>query len=536
MKARKERLSIYLAKERIVAHGELINTEAAKLPVRAVLHDSVVTLYAKKDFPRPPPPWTQLFSSALALPEGTFGNSQTVGAVAIIEHGGRVYTLTFGSGHHMLKTDSFERDFGLRVTLASVDSDKLRSVDKASYDDNPLNSRNQSSTEVDIFELQVDSDLEILYALTGASSVPVFGSHVTGRDALTLAVETDLPGILPILDEALRRYLSDLPSEFAWVDNIRRIKDPDIVSVLDSYLDDELAAPANVVLWLGEPEVVDWESQLGYSFDMYSSTPRHVVLRFEALASYLSDHGKSLSTASLRAQAIHINDSDFNSVKSWSAYRCLYAELAVGEERYLLRNGVWFQAMPDFVKQIDEAISRIGSYPHVLPGFSFDREDEYNNSIAKGHSDFSLMDKKNTNLGGRYDKIEFCDLIRGGKDLIHVKYYRSSGTLSHLFAQGFVAAEAFVKDEDFRRKLNDKLPASIRLNDPTARPDARQYNVVFAIATTKSLPAELPFFSKVTLRNALRTLGALGYNVQMARIEVDPAVLAKKHLKPRKSS
>jgi uncharacterized protein (TIGR04141 family) len=57
--------------------------------------------------------------------------------------------------------------------------------------------------------------------------------------------------------------------------------------------------------------------------------------------------------------------------------------------------------------------------------------------------------------------------------------------------------------------------------------------VVYAIATNKDLPSELPFFSKVTLRNAMKTLRALDYCVQLASIEVDPKLLLKKKGKSR---
>lgn len=124
-------------------------------------------------------------------------------------------------------------------------------------------------------------------------------------------------------------------------------------------------------------------------------------------------------------------------------------------------------------------------------------------------------------LGGSYDKIEFCDLLKDHRTLIHVKFYRSSSTLSHLFAQGHVAAETFVKDEQFRERLNTKLPPASRLVDTQARPDASQYSVIYAIATNKTLPTELPFFSKVSLKNATRTLRALNYDVALTRIPVN---------------
>lgn len=533
-KPRKEKLSIYLAKEGISSDDALIKIEDAKHPIPLEVGDCNVSLYVKREPQRPPPPWTQLFTNAAEPPLETFGSSRSVGAIAKFERRGRTYLLTFGTGYHLLKQDSVERDFGLRVTLTSVDPDKLRSVDKASYDDNPLNSRTQSTVEVDIFQLQMDSDLEMLYAVTGVSRVPIFGSHVTGRDALTIAVEADLKKIPEILDEAISRYKSKLPAEFEWVDNIRRVKDVDIIGVLDALIDDELVSRKNAVFWLGEPEVVDWESQIGYSFDMYQKTPRHVVLSLDDLLAYIRSKGRSATVDELKSQSIHINNSEYQSTKSWTAYRCLYAELSLGSERYMLRNGIWYQAEPDYVALIDDFVGKIEKYKFNFPIYAFDREEEYNEDVAKNDANFLLMDKKNTKLGGRYDKIEFCDLVRSGTDLIHVKYYRSSGTLSHLFAQGYVAAEAFVKDDDFRVRLNDKLPSSIKLSDPKAKPQASGYNVVYAIATAKSLPKDLPFFSKVTLRNALRTLRALDYNVQLATIDIDPTIAAKKLCKPKK--
>jgi len=146
---------------------------------------------------------------------------------------------------------------------------------------------------------------------------------------------------------------------------------------------------------------------------------------------------------------------------------------------------------------------------------------------------FELLDKKNIKIGGAYDKLEFCDVIKNGNELIHVKYYRSSSTLSHLFSQGCVSAEAFISDTEFRKKLNSKLPNSIRLTDPTARPNPSDYKIVYAIATTKKLPSELPFFSKVTLKNALKILRGLNYQVEIIAIDVDPNLLIKKKCRPK---
>ena len=531
-KQRKERLSIYLAKDGTAEDKSLIKVEDAREAIALSVEGAEVSLYVKRERPSDAPPWTAIFTSKPEVPEGTFGVTRTVGAALTVRRRGRTHVLTFGTGFHLLNTEAIERDFGLRVALNSVEPSKLRSVDKTSYDHNPLNSRTQSTTDVDIFDLDMDSELDMLYAVTGASRVALFGSHVTGRDALTLMVETDLDGIVIILDEAVKRYLAKLPVQFEWIDNVRKVKDAETIELLDLLLNDALSDATQANIWLGEPEVVDWEGQLGYSFDMYAKTPRHPVLQLGDLTEHLAMKGQDLTVETLKSTWVHVNNGEYQSVKTWSAYRCTYAEIA-DKERFMLRNGAWYQVSADFVATVDAYLADLATYSYKFPMYAHSDEGDYNEAVAKADSGICLMDKKNTKIGGQYDKIEFCDLIRNKSDLIHVKFYRSSGTLSHLFAQGYVAAEAFIKDEEFRQRLNIKLPPAVQLGDATVRPNAGAYCVVYAIATSKKLPGELPFFSKVTLRNALRTLRALGYDVRLSAIDIDPALIATKKYKPR---
>lgn len=533
-KKRKEKLTIYLVKDGVTAQHRIIDIDKAKEPYKIDIEGSEGTLYVKKDPPKPPPPWTKLFTDSYELPDGLFGQTKTVGAALVIKIKESLVVLTFGMGFHLLHNQSIERDFGLRVTLNSVVPDKLRSIDRAAFDHNPLNSRTQSSIELDVFDLEMDSESDLLYAITGLSNTPLFGSHVTGRDSLTLAVETNISRLKDILAEAIRRYKQPLPKEFEWVDNVRRVKDKDLIGALDLELDKLLAEEETENVWLGEPEVIDWEAQIGYSFDTYPKTPRHVVLQLSELKQYFIDKGKEFNCDHLKTQLIHINNNEYSSEKSWPAYRCIYAEIFVGNERYILRNGTWYRVDPTFEKSIDGYLSTLDSYPYTMPIYSFDKEEDYNKHVGRSDPNIQLMDKKFIKVGGPYDKIEFCDLIRNNTEFIHVKYYRSSATLSHLFFQGLVGSEAFIKDEEFREKLNEKLPVRSKLNNTNVRPDPKKYTIVYGIATNKNLPKELPFFSKITLKNTAKTLKAYGFNICLSAIEVDPAIKKKKKCKPEK--
>ncbi|RDE22888.1 sporadically distributed protein, TIGR04141 family [Motiliproteus coralliicola] len=534
-KTRKEKLSIYLAKPGVGSDvAKVINLENSKPPIEMDISGVEATLYVKKEPPKPPPPWTKLFTEHQDLPDDIFGGRKAVGAAFVVKLNESLFVLTFGTGFHLLKNESIERDFGLRVTLNSVDPDKLRSLDKASYDHNPLNSRTQSSIDLGVFDLDVDSEMDMLYAVTGASKVPIFGSHVTGRDALTLVLDINLNGLKDILLESLSRYEAALPKDFEWVENIQRVKDKELQEVLDLELDDVLAKNDFKNMWLGEPEIIDWESQVGYSFDLYQKTPRHVVLKINDLVQYFKEKDVSLTSDNLKSQTIHINDNEYTSIKKWSAYRCLYAEVTSDKEHYILRNGQWYIVNTDFVDSVDKYLEGFDSYDFKLPTYAHDREEEYNEFVTKEHDNIELMDKKFVKIGGPYDKLEFCDLIKDSSEFIHVKYYRSSSTLSHLFSQGFVASEAFISDSGFRKRLNEKLPNSTKLDCTDSRPDPSSYRIVYAIATNKKVPKELPFFSKVTLKNALKTLKTLNYSVSVSAIDVDPVLEIKKKGKPEK--
>lgn len=514
-------LSIYLIKNKDLQDLELVKLDKADAPIDLDIGDGQARLYVKTDVVRQQPPWTQLFTALPEVPDDTFGRPNSVGAVLIYRAADATFLLSFGMGQHLVQQDAVERDFGLRVTLNSVNPNELRALDKATYTHRPLVSRNQSSRGVDIFDLDVDGESEMLYAITGLSQDPQLGPRVTGRDALTIQLAVQADALPALLAHALTRYRAQLPAAFEWVDNVQRVRDPDFLHLLDSVLDDMLVQPNGAMLWMGEPEIVDWEQVAGYQFDLRARTPMHPTLDLDHLTAHLHAAGESLCVDSLRRHWVHLVDANHQPLKTWHAYRCLNAEISEDDATYVLRNGNWLKVKPSFAAQVDESLRTLSIRDLALPEFQHASEGEYNDHVATTDASYYNLDANTIRLGGSYDKIEFCDLIKDHRTLIHVKFYRSSSTLSHLFAQGHVAAETFVKDEQFRERLNIKLPAASRLADPQARPDARQYSVIYAIATNKTLPAELPFFSKVTLKNATRTLRALNYDVALTRIPVN---------------
>ncbi|KMZ12450.1 hypothetical protein BHUM_03922c [Candidatus Burkholderia humilis] len=340
---RKERLTIYRVRGDKVADTLIVKTDKAKPPVKLKIAHDDATLYVKNTSPRPQlPAWTQFLTENQDMPPDLFGGNRSEGAALVVRDLGDTFILSFGMGFHLVNTEMVERDFGLRITLNSVDPEKLRSLDKASFEDNWLNTRNQSPREADIFDLQIDCELDMVNAITGASNVAVFGSVVTERDALSISTAAKIDDLRAIFREAQARHALPLPEQFSWMDNVSKVKDPVIVELLDVLLEEALNTnPDSPSVWMGEPEIVDWELQAGYSFQRGQRAAIHPTLQLTDLLAHLRDQNAAISVESLKRHLVYANDANGECIRMWQAYRCLYAEIADNGDTHVLRDGVW---------------------------------------------------------------------------------------------------------------------------------------------------------------------------------------------------
>ncbi len=125
--------------------------------------------------------------------------------------------------------------------------------------------------------------------------------------------------------------------------------------------------------------------------------------------------------------------------------------------------------------------------------------------------------------------IEFCDLLSDQNELVYVKRKTRSATLSHLFAQGTVAARLFLQDANVREQLHTKL-AGMRVNkkfrdlipDRSTRPNPSDFKIVYAIIAklTRNWPLSLPFFSQLNLMQNAKLLQGLGYDVRLQCVDL----------------
>jgi uncharacterized protein (TIGR04141 family) len=173
--------------------------------------------------------------------------------------------------------------------------------------------------------------------------------------------------------------------------------------------------------------------------------------------------------------------------------------------------------------------------PIILPNSTTDIEDEYNKSVNAQDGNYCLMDKKMIYYGGGYSKIEFCDLYHINKVLFHVKIYGGSAVLSHLFNQAFVSSELFCSDEKFRTDVNNMLDSSHKIQNVSSV-DCRDYSIVLGILSNSVKPLNIPFFSKVSLRNVWKQIESFGYKVYLQKVQISGLPKKKAVKKKQKKS
>jgi uncharacterized protein (TIGR04141 family) len=519
-----ESLAIYLGKKGLTKVEQVVKNPASlkSFPITDSAGE-LGTLYIQTRSSQPPR-WAKFFEGQ--LDRSAFGRVSSAAGVFLVPQDDRVFLLAFGQGRHLLRSESVEDRFGLRVTLNSIAEDRVRSLDKQTFDTIARHTRIQSSKEARPADLGIDVDQDLLRMITGSPSDEALGKTLSGMESLHAMVRVDLEGLRALLSEYLDQFGKDsYKKSFAWVDHVSEVIDPGRHRELDEQMLKLIRKEEFERCWLAVPEPIDWSQVDGFR---YRRGLRHPVLHdisFETFLETISE-GEEVTLDLLRRRDVHCVGTDDVDLYTWPVYRCIYCEIERDGETHLLSAGKWYRVGRDFVKQVNEEIKRLPKYSRALPDFGDETEEQYNKQVVNADSKtFALMDRKTVSVGGGYSRVEFCDLYTSDREMIHVKRYGGSSVLSHLFAQGTVSAQLFVADSEFRKAVNALLPRSHKLSDSAPRPDAGKFTVVFAVVSHESgAGLTLPFFSRLNLKHAARLLFGFGYKVALAKIQIEEAV------------
>lgn len=467
------------------------------------------------------PDWISLFEPVVGNElNNLFSTGASVLFITQVET--RFFAFIFGYGKFLLSPDSYEENFGLKVVLNAIDPEQVRSIDIQSLDAVPLNSRSQASVATNITDFGIDIEQDLIYAATGTPKIETLGKKIIGKDALKLSLPCNIEDIPNLLKNILSCYNSENYKEnFSWVDNLTEVRTKTLIDKLDDLLVEKIKNKNFVKTWLAIPDIIEWFDVAGFKYQRPKQGELLDDINWESYLGFLAN--QSFSKDTFRKHFVYaLSESTGQTKYKWTIYDCIYCEISFDDKDYSLNNGKWFKIDPDFLSNLNNTIKDIPISEIQLPVYFGNNESNYNKSVFNSNEQYyALMDKKNICYGGGHSKIEFCDLFTKDNHLIHVKKYAGSSVLSHLFSQGTIATRLFLSDSDFRKEVNKKLPKSHKITNPSQKPKASDFEVVYAIACDNKTDAgELPLFSKINLRNNFIQLQTYGVKVSLLFIPI----------------
>lgn len=473
------------------------------------------------------PKWVGLLNPFLQTPVAR-ALSANISAVLLIEYEQRIFAITFGYGKGLLAASSWVRDFGLKVTINRVDPKKLRSVDTKTYEDMVISTRRQASRSATANSFEFDVARDLVRGVTGAPKDTTFFKRLTGSDAVTVSTELKFDDLGDLLDELLEAYKDTAyKANFGWIDNVKEV-DPTAQQKLDTILVAAVRSGNLNGMHLAPADIIAWEDIAGFNFTTGKKSILYPELDLQDYLSVLGTKVTSLDLDQLQRHKVQVRfEGSVEFHDQWAVYDCIVWEADMAGRKFVLFDGRWFEIDQDYAARVSKFVQGISKNSVALPTAKLGQEEgDYNEGVVVTYPDqFALLDRQTVYPAGAASPIEFCDLLSKDRHLIHVKKRSGSATLSHLFAQGSVSADAFLSDPEVRKEIRSKLSpkgkSSYRSLIPADRPTPIDFEVVYAVLAKNCTPwpPALPFFSAVNVMHHATRIQNLGFKVSLQHVK-----------------
>ncbi len=427
----------------------------------------------------------------------------------------KIFAIPFGSGKYLLNDDVIEEQFGIRVLLNSVTKDGFRQLSTSNYGGDHRTKNEQTPKKTDIGEFGFDIHSDFLRKATAKSEEELFNKNtITGGDLLSVSVPVNISNINDFLVKCYNRYKSDnYKKDFAWLDNIKEVKEKELKVKLDQELLKIINNHDFSRVWSAVPEVIEWENILDFRYKKAKVGYDDIEVQniIELFPNEIIPDIDLLKRRQVFAMALDGEEELYK----WKIYNCIIAEIEYKNNVYCLNFGKWYKVKNDFVNLTSEYYSKVPLSNIDFPDANNERESKYNEKLSSYLNNSILMDKETVRMTGMgRSSIEVCDVLTDNKELIHVKKNGGSSYLSHLFNQAAVSGEILL-DVNFRNEVNKKMLKTVFSTDFISN----DYTMVLAIITNSNTDRpKIPFFSKVSIQYAIEGLKRKGYNVEIKNI------------------
>ena len=529
-KKRIQHLTLFLLKPTVKKFEDAVKTDAAGDPKLLADQSFEGALY----LPEPAfnsPGWLPFVQSG--FPEQYVDDNRMSSALVLLKVKKRIFAVTFGNARHLLKPDSFERDFGLRVVVNRVSKDNIRSISLRMFRETSVKRQEEAAKGTALRTFGVDIQQDLLRGVTGVPEDTSLASRLSGADSLAIDVAMEFGDLADKCKELLDAYNGTdyVKRGFDWIDNLKVVRSPAVVEQLDRRLIKALKVKDTSIQMLC-PDTFSREVIRGIlHHGEEDSDEKHTELDVAEWWAAIGGKLSILTVDELRTRRISAFDSEGTLLAEIPDRECFVFETNVKGIKYVLSAGEWFEVATTFDNQITRYIDSISERAVDLPDYSKEwdgkvvpigensGEKRYLEEAANGCRDIINMHTINSRIGGT--PVEACDLLHISGQLIHVKIWKQSATFSHLLSQGAISAESLLRDSGYREGVaasSKKYKQKFSKLFPQNGFAPSTLCVVLALVRESAKP--LPFFSRLNLMREGQRIERLGYRVRYQRIAI----------------
>jgi uncharacterized protein (TIGR04141 family) len=465
---------------------------------------------------------------------------------------GEPFAIGYGQGHRLVLDERKDHGFGVRFAARRLDPQWVQGLVRRRPGARGRTDVTLIPGGLPVWALGVEEQAEIVRRIAGRSndvkltfsaddSRPV---RVDAGVGLTMRLGVQADRLVADIREIARVCAQEKPhSSLEFIENIRPIRDAKLGSELEAALDDLLAdqgehgrdlipvVPTGCVEAYGQARC--------FSINVGPAQPR-VVDSLDA-EDFLSrtrhkrsgERVRALQSGNVRMYADEECTLDLGGGR---ALKWLEATVRRDSRQFFLVDARWYEIDVTYLKDKQAEIARLfPDKPSIdLPAWDGEKKEHgYCANVAAVRRGFVCLDTKlvrSNFLRGRGD-FEACDLLGPNDELIHAKFATGSDSLSHLFAQGMVSAQALIHNSEARTRFAVRVREAGKGREiPVAYKPTK---VVFAILPKKPkkkakngkpqqvTPDSLFPLAQVTLANAAKLLNSYGIAVEV--IGIPPA-------------
>jgi uncharacterized protein (TIGR04141 family) len=279
-----------------------------------------------------------------------------------------------------------EPDFGRRVALNAIPPSKVLELNSEQVFArwHVSSERSPRATSFEAFGVALDRDL--VAALEGVPSDPLFGGIVRGSTSLRMKIY--FQSLNAVLDKAATLFASDdYKRRWPEIDNLTPVEEASEIAALNHSLDAHFRSgelEKSAVLFAPSFRRGDAESASHFIFGRISKNPWIApYLQYSFWKQHLADKKKVPSLKTATETKVDMLDTDGDSFECRSVFDCLGYELAKNSVQHVLSSGIWYRAETRFIKGVQKVIDALGTTDIKLPAWDEKAHEEaYNASCC----------------------------------------------------------------------------------------------------------------------------------------------------------